>query len=138
MRDSRALSIRLAARAPPLAAPVDEPKLLLADLLLHGEQGASPSRLVRALCFFLRALVRASFRLGLPFAESPPARPQQPSLLVPPALVPPLQAGSPPSSGPRRRRARRARASSSRAGQPPAPPHPRASPSRVAPPPAHP
>src|SRR5262245_35295145 len=68
MRDSRALTLRLATRAPSLPAPVDEPELLLTDLLLHGEQGTSPSRLVRALRFFLLAFVWASFR------PRPPAR----------------------------------------------------------------
>src|SRR5262245_36624778 len=129
MRDSRALTLRLATRAPSLPAPVDEPELLLTELLLHGEQGTSPSRAVRALGLFSRVPCLGILPPRPPVAH-PTARPQQPSLLIPPSLVTPLQAGSPPSSGPRRRRARRARASSERAGQPPAPSHSRESASR--------
>src|SRR5262245_40594051 len=45
VRDSRTLTLRLATRAPALPAPVDEAELLLADLLLHAQQGTSLARM---------------------------------------------------------------------------------------------
>src|SRR5262245_53077628 len=81
--------------------------------------------------FFRALFVWAPFRLSLPSAKSsaPPAPNNlRSSSSLRSSLL--LEAGFPPPSGPRRSRARRARASSERAGQPPAPPHSRASASR--------
>src|SRR5678815_5128326 len=56
VRDARALTLRLASRAAPLAAPVREPELLLTCSRLHVAPGPSLSLLARSFRRFLSCL----------------------------------------------------------------------------------